>query len=166
MPGIVGLITDMPRERAIQDLTRMLDTVRHESFYAAGTWLDESLGVYVGWVVQKNSFAEGMPLHNESGDIVLVFSGEEYPEPGTARRLKERGHSLNAHGPSYLVHLCEDGPPVIADGERKALRFADQARFPGSDIDGVDPSQAIVRKTRDQIEGIHEDGRRTVSAQP
>ena len=54
-----------------------------------------------------------MPLRNERGDVVLVFSGEEYPEPGTARRLKERGHGVAAEGPSYLVHLYEEDPSFL-----------------------------------------------------
>jgi asparagine synthase (glutamine-hydrolysing) len=108
MPGIVGLLTRMPRERAEPELLQMVESLRHESFYGTGTWVDESLGVYVGWAVQKNSFADGMPLLNEREDVVLVFSGEEFPEPGTARRLKERGHGLDATGPSYLVHLYEE----------------------------------------------------------
>jgi asparagine synthase (glutamine-hydrolysing) len=108
MPGIVGLITKMPRERAEMELLRMLGAVRHESFYETGTCMDEELGVYVGSVARRGSFSDGMPLHNERGDVSLVFSGEEFAEPGTARRLKERGHTLEAKGPSYLVHLYED----------------------------------------------------------
>src|SRR3989475_10313687 len=96
MPGIVGLLTRMPRARAQLELLRMVEALRHENFYATGTWVDESLGVYVGWIVRKDSFSDGMPLSNEQGDVVLVFSGEEFPEPGTARRLKERGHRLDA----------------------------------------------------------------------
>src|SRR5271156_732549 len=105
MPGIAGLITNMPRERAVALLTRMVEALRHESFYETGTWIDESLGVYVGWCVRKGSFCDGMPITNERGDITLVLSGEEYPEPGTARALKERGHSLGVRESSYLVHL-------------------------------------------------------------
>jgi asparagine synthase (glutamine-hydrolysing) len=108
MPGIVGLITSLPRARAEAELLRMVEAIRHEPFYVTGTWIDESLGVYVGWAERKNSFADGMPVRNERGDVVLVFSGEEFPEPGTARRLKERGHGLDGDGPSYLVHVYED----------------------------------------------------------
>lgn len=108
MPGIVGLITSMPREWAEPQLLQMVEVMQHESFYETGTWVDDSLGIYVGWTVRKNSFSDGMPLCNERGDIVLVFSGEEYPEPGTARHLKERGHELQAGGAAYLVHLYEE----------------------------------------------------------
>ena len=110
MPGIVGFITKMPREQALGQLGRMVETLRHESFYTTGTWIDESSGVYVGWIAREESFSDGMPLRNERGDVALVFAGEEFSEPGTARRLKERGHGLDATGPDYLVHLYEEDP--------------------------------------------------------
>jgi asparagine synthase (glutamine-hydrolysing) len=114
MPGIAGLITKMPREWAEPQLRRMVKSMCHESFYNTGTWIDESLGVYVGWTVRKNSFSDGMPLRNERGDVTLIFSGEEFPEPGTAQRLKERGHAVDLKGPSYLVHLYEEDPTFPA----------------------------------------------------
>jgi asparagine synthase (glutamine-hydrolysing) len=43
-----------------------------------------------------------------------VFSGEDFAEPGTARRLKEQGHTLDADGPEYIVHLYEDDPAFPA----------------------------------------------------
>lgn len=110
MPGIVGLITKKPRVWAEPQLSRMIESMRHESFYVTGTWIDESLGVYVGWVARKNSFSEDMPVRNERGDIALVFSGEDYTEPNTARRLRERGHDCEEEGPSYLVHVYEEDP--------------------------------------------------------
>ncbi|MGA8185687.1 MAG: asparagine synthase-related protein [Terriglobia bacterium] len=114
MPGIVGFITKMPRESAEPQLRRMVQAICHEPFYNTGTWVDESLGIYVGWAVQKDSFSDGQPLLNERQDVVLVFSGEEYPEPGTAARLKGRGHQVEAKGPSYLVHLYEEDPQFPA----------------------------------------------------
>jgi asparagine synthase (glutamine-hydrolysing) len=84
MPGIVGLITRMPRERAMPELLRMVEALRHEPFYETGTWIDESLGVYVGWTVRKASPGDSLPIRNPAGDVALVFSGEEFPEPGTA----------------------------------------------------------------------------------
>ncbi|HET9180152.1 MAG TPA: asparagine synthase-related protein [Terriglobia bacterium] len=114
MPGIVGFITKAPRQSAGPHLHRMVEAINHESFYSTGTWIEESLGVYVGWAVQKNSFSDGQPLINERQDVVLVFSGEEYPEPGTAGRLISRGHQFDAKGPSYLVHVYEDDPKFPA----------------------------------------------------
>jgi asparagine synthase (glutamine-hydrolysing) len=114
MPGIVGLITNMPPERAKPQLFRMIETLRHESFYVSGTWCDEFMGVYVGWAAHQGSFSDGMPLKNEMEDAVLVFSGEEHPEPAAASRLRERGHSFKVGGPSYLVHLYEEDPSFPA----------------------------------------------------
>jgi len=108
VPGIVGLITKKPREWAEPQLAHMVEALRHESFYVTGTWINESLGVYVGWAARQNSFSEEMPLRNERGDVTLVFSGEDYREPNTARHLKEQGHACQEAGPSYLVHLYEE----------------------------------------------------------
>ncbi len=86
----------------------MVKSIHHESFYETGTWIDESLGIYLGWAVIKNSFCDRIPLCNEKGDIVLIFSGEDFPDPETAGCLKERGHSFQTDGPEYLVHLYEE----------------------------------------------------------
>jgi asparagine synthase (glutamine-hydrolysing) len=110
MPGIVGLITKAPRERAEPQLQRMLSAIRHDSSYTTGTWIDESLGVYVGWALHAGSFCDGMPLVNEQRDVVLVFSGEEYPDPEIVATLKRQGHGLDSGAASYLVHLCEADP--------------------------------------------------------
>jgi asparagine synthase (glutamine-hydrolysing) len=92
----------------------MVESLRHEHSYVTGTWIDEHLGVFVGWAARKNSFSDGMPLRNERGDVVLAFSGEEYPEPSTASLLKKQGHGVEMEGPSYLVHLYEEDPAFPA----------------------------------------------------
>jgi asparagine synthase (glutamine-hydrolysing) len=100
----------MPRQWAETQLLQMLETLRHESFYVTGTWMDDSLGVYVGWVARQGSFDRCMPLRNERGDVTLVFSGEEFPEPKMIPTLRERGHAVAPEGPSYLVHRYEEEP--------------------------------------------------------
>lgn len=129
MPGIVGLITKMPREWAEPQLRRMVQSICHESFYSSGTWIDESMGLYVGWTAREGSFADGMPLHNETGEVTLIFSGEEFPEPGTPQHLKERGHSLSLKGPEYLAHVYEEDPsfPKGLNGRFHGF-LADRAR--------------------------------------
>src|ERR1043166_7201727 len=129
MPGIVGLITRMPREEAQRELLLMVAALRHEEFYVTGTWSDESSGIYVGWIARDGSFSDGMPLRNERGDVVLTFAGEEFPEPGTSQRLKERGHDFNVAGPSYLVHLYEEDAsfPAGLNGRFQGL-VADRRR--------------------------------------
>src|SRR5215467_4756304 len=123
MPGIVGLITSMPRERAERELLQMVGILRHEDFYVAGTWVEESLGVYVGWVAREGSFCHRMPLRNEREEVTLVFSGEDFPEPDTSARLKRKGHELEDAGPSYLVHQYEEDPsfPSLLNGRFQGL---------------------------------------------
>src|SRR5580700_8666867 len=129
MPGIVGLVTKMPREWAEPQLRRMVEVLRHESFYEAGTRMDESLGAYVGWVARRNSFSDGMPLCNEKEDVSLVFSGEEFPAKEITRRLKEKGHVFGKQAASYLVHLYEEDATFPAGLNGRFHGFlADQSR--------------------------------------
>ena len=109
MPGIVGLITQKPEEQALRELRAMLGVLQHEPFYRTGSWHDAQSGVYVGWTEREGAFSEGMPLRNEGGSIVLAFSGEDYPDPHTAQRLRAAGHVFTPGGPEYLVHLYEEG---------------------------------------------------------
>jgi asparagine synthase (glutamine-hydrolysing) len=108
MPGIVGLITNRPRHEAERQLLDMVSSLQHEAFYNSGTWINEELGVYVGWVARKGSFSDGMPLFNERKDVALVFAGEDYQEPELAAELKKRGHDLRDDAASYLPHLYEE----------------------------------------------------------
>ena len=108
MPGLVGLITRVPRERAEQQLVQMLQALGHESFYVSGTFVDPENGFYVGWVARRGSFDDEMPLQNENRETTLLFSGEEYPKPGIISSLAERGHAVKWSGPSYLVHRYEE----------------------------------------------------------
>jgi len=108
LPGIVGFFTGRPRAVAERELREMVKSLCHERFYSSGTWIDEEHGIYVGWVARQGSFDDGMPLRNETGEMTLVFSGEEFPEPGAASALKARGHAVVQGGPSYLVHRYEE----------------------------------------------------------
>jgi asparagine synthase (glutamine-hydrolysing) len=118
MPGLVGVITRMPRERALPELLRMVEAIRHEPFYDTGTWIDESMGVYVGWTARKPSQAEAMPMRSEAGDVTLVFSGEELAGSGTADfgwRALVRGHEDD---PSRLARLNGRFHGLLADRRR------------------------------------------------
>ena len=78
MPGIVGLQTRMPRGWAEPQLKRMVESMQHEDFYVSGTWIDEDMGIYVGWVLRKDASSSQMPLRNDRGDLTLILSGEEF----------------------------------------------------------------------------------------
>ena len=107
MPGIAGLITNKPRQEAEPELQRMISALRHEDFYETGTWVDQSLGVYVGWVARTGSSSDGMPMRNARTDVVLIFSGEDFSETETGGGLKE-GNGAMAIRASYLVRAYEE----------------------------------------------------------
>lgn len=108
MPGIFGIITDRPAADVRAELAAMRQTLLHEPFYRSGLWEDAAQGVYAGWVAREGSFADGMPLKSEHGDISLLFGGEEYPEPGLRQELRRRGLGAAEDGPDYLVHRYEE----------------------------------------------------------
>src|SRR5580658_5769953 len=110
MPGIVGLLTKRPAQWADRQLRTMVSALLHEPFYTSGTWTDETIGVYAGWVARANSFSDHMPFVNEKGDRVLFFSGEEYPDLNLKSRLKERGHTIDDKPAAYLTHISEEDP--------------------------------------------------------
>ena len=130
MPGIVGLITNMPRERAELELARMLGTFRHESFYRTGVSVDASLGVCrmgrAGELVLGRHAASKRTRRRRPHVL-----GEEFPEPGTARRLLDRGHSFDSAGAEYLVHLYEEDAsfPAGLNGRFHGLAYRSRARI-------------------------------------
>lgn len=107
MPGIVGLITRLPRQRAEAEMQRMARSLLHEPAYLSGTWSDEALGLYVGWTALRGSFAREMPVCDERRDRTLIFSGEDFAGAGGRRRGKEQGRAVEDDGPSYLARLAE-----------------------------------------------------------
>ena len=115
MPGIVGLISRMPREQAVAQLNRMVQALQHEAFYETGTWIDELLGIYVGWAIRIGSFCDGLPITNEKQNVTLFLSGSVYSEPKTIGALRDKGHSIDGRAASYLVHSYEENPRFFAD---------------------------------------------------
>jgi asparagine synthase (glutamine-hydrolysing) len=109
------MITKRPRAAAENELRQMLETMLHESFYVSGVWSDPSLGVYIGWVARRGSFAAEMPVRNEKEDVTLFFAGEEFSKSGTREKLQAKGHAVAQHGPSYLVHRYEEEPNFPGD---------------------------------------------------
>lgn len=84
VPGLVGIVGDLPEPEAREQLRRMVQSIHHESFYVADTWFAPEMGVYLGWVHRKGSYAENMPVSSEAGDVLLFFSGEEISSIGNA----------------------------------------------------------------------------------
>ncbi|MEO5925027.1 MAG: hypothetical protein ABIR70_14495 [Bryobacteraceae bacterium] len=117
MPGIVGIVTKQPRPIAERQLASMVEAMRHEPFYKCGTWSDEAIGVYVGWALHGTAGEQQMPLRNASGEIALVFSGEDFSRETPTGNL------------GYLVQTYEDDArfPANLNGRFHGL-LVDQKR--------------------------------------
>ncbi len=86
----------------------MLQCMLHEPFYVAGSLSDPTVNISVGWVSHAGSFCSSMPIWNETKDVCLIFSGEDFADRSDLSSLKLRGHCFNNDDASYLVHLYEE----------------------------------------------------------
>lgn len=107
MPGIVGLQTRMSRGWAEPQLKRMVESIQHENFYVAGTWVDESLGLYVGWVARKHSFPDGMPIRCDQDNLTLIFSGEDFSVSQACQGTTVSNERSMGAVPAYLARCAE-----------------------------------------------------------
>lgn len=108
MPGIVGIISKKSRDVNEHNLSIMTMCMIHEPTYNSGTYINAEMGLYVGWVCHKDSFADCMPVFNEKRDKVLIFSGENFPDQELALNLKRQGHEFESSDASSLIHLYEE----------------------------------------------------------
>jgi asparagine synthase (glutamine-hydrolysing) len=115
MPGIVGLVTNMPSSWAAPQLLQMVASLKHESFYTTGIQIDEELGIYIGWVARSEASSEGMPVKNDKGDVVIVFSGEEFSDPEGSRKRLNDGSADSSGRRQYLVERYENKRCFPAD---------------------------------------------------
>ena len=104
MPGLAGIIRFAPHESTEQDLDAMLGAIRYNNRYLHGKFVDRECGIRIGWTCHPGSFAEGMPLVSQSGDTVMIFSGENFEEPG---RVAHLSHAISDKNPAKAAYLLE-----------------------------------------------------------
>src|SRR5262249_1619686 len=80
MPGIVAIIANGSSAKHRGDLKLMIDSMMHEPFYRNGSYVNDALGVYAGWMCHPDSYADCMPMMNEKKDVVLLFAGEDFSD--------------------------------------------------------------------------------------
>src|SRR5215475_3285577 len=108
MPGIVGIISKRPSSEYASLVNSMVKCMKHEPFYVEGTYVNEELGLWSGWVCHEGEFADCLPIWNEKKDICLLFSGEDFADQPDIHALRMRGHEFGPDDASYLVHLYEE----------------------------------------------------------
>jgi len=108
MIGIFLIISKSFQDRKEENLRSIIDCMMHEPFYTSGIIIFEKLKLGVGWVNHKRSFSDCMPVWNETKDICMIFSGEDFIERKVFAYIKSRDHDCNLEDASYLVHLYEE----------------------------------------------------------
>ena len=107
MPGIAGIIQKCPDKDVEGDLTRMVQSMRHESFYRGGEYINKDLGLYLGWMGHQGGFSDCMPLVSRDNDVVLIFQGENYVGADTLAQLRRSGNEVDESNGRYLLQLYE-----------------------------------------------------------
>ena len=108
MPGIVGIVSKISVDQNRQDLEVMLKSMLHESFYSSGSYANDHIGIYAGWICHKDSFCDCMPVWNEKKDIALIYFGENFTDLDLFDRLKAKHHRFDNTNASYIVHMYEE----------------------------------------------------------
>jgi asparagine synthase (glutamine-hydrolysing) len=85
----------------------MVASMLHESFYHFGTYCNDQLGLYAGWVCHQGSFSDCMPVWNEKKSAVLIFFGENFTDLDLFDHLKAKHHRFDRSNASYIIHLYE-----------------------------------------------------------
>jgi asparagine synthase (glutamine-hydrolysing) len=105
MPGLTGIIRYAPYERIDQDLESMLGAMRYNNRYSHGRFVYKECGLRVGWTCHRGSFAEGMPLVSQDGNTVMIFTGENFEEPGLIARSSRSSSGNGTSRAAYLLEL-------------------------------------------------------------
>lgn len=100
MPGIFGIITRRPANQAREELGRMLRSVRHESFYRSGSWSNEELGLYTGWVGRGDEFPAEGPVHIGRGGVTWICYGGRVRGLGSGARVPGGDSASTDGGPA------------------------------------------------------------------
>jgi asparagine synthase (glutamine-hydrolysing) len=80
----------------------------HEPSYTDGFYANEELGVWCGWACHAGGFDDCLPIWNETREICLLFSGEDFPDQADVDALRRRGHEFGTGDAGYLVHHYEE----------------------------------------------------------
>ena len=108
MPGITGIISNKSYDGIDKDLDLMVEEMRHEAFYRGGKYVNKDLGLYIGWMGHEASFADCMPLVDESRGLILIFQGENYLDGDTLMRLRRSSNGVDVSSARYLLKLYEE----------------------------------------------------------
>jgi len=110
MCGIVGMMRFDGQRVDARDLDVMRDTLHHRGPDAAGSYIDEGIGLALRRLaIIDLSPAGHQPMSNEDGTVWIVFNGEIYNYVELRTELIARGHTFSSHTDTeVIVHLYEE----------------------------------------------------------
>jgi asparagine synthase (glutamine-hydrolysing) len=107
MPGLVGVVGDMPAEMRDKLLRDMAQALKHEDWYQVHLYVNEEVGL--GQVSLGLLNPEPQPVWNEDHTLCVVMEGEVYDYEDEKQRLIERGHRFQVNNdPEFVLHLYEE----------------------------------------------------------
>lgn len=107
MPGLVGVVGDMPLETRGKLLGDMAQALRHEDWYEVHLFADDRVGL--GRVSLGILNPEPQPFWNEDETLCIVMEGEVYGYDDEKQHLIERGHRFQVDNDvEYVLHLYEE----------------------------------------------------------
>jgi len=105
MPGITGIIRKSRYHGIDDDLDLMIAALRHDPRSSSGTYVNESVGLWVGWVCHRESYSDCLPVVTEDMNVVIVFQGEHYLSRDQVNRLRRAGVAVEARSARCLLGL-------------------------------------------------------------
>lgn len=116
MPGIAGVLGTPRAQYAEALVRRMTAAITHAPSHVSTVCSEPCLQACVGWVGHRGSFSDCMPAWNETRDICLLFSGEEFGDGAPGRACQARGRPSGPCIASDLVHRYEAEGPAFFKG--------------------------------------------------
>lgn len=78
MPGLVAILSPAGRQSCEPDLRRMLDSLPADPAYQVGSYVNDELGVYVGWSQLPFPGKPPLPWKSRDGRWLVFFHGEHH----------------------------------------------------------------------------------------
>ena len=116
MCGIAGIIHKNGEPISQKKLTEMRDTLTHRGPDAAGTFIQENIGlVHRRLSIIDLSSSANQPFHSPCQNYVLVFNGEIFNHQEFRHELEIKGYYFNTQSDTevLLFLLIEYGIPVL-----------------------------------------------------
>jgi asparagine synthase (glutamine-hydrolysing) len=157
MCGIAGILRFDGRPAAVEQIDRMVASIRHRGPDDQGTMVDGPLGLGMRRLAIVDLSPNGhQPLYNEDGGVAVVYNGEIYNHRDIRSRVEADGHRFRGSSDTeVLVHgfeqfgaleLCRRLSGMFAfalyDRPRRRLYLA-------RDAFGIKP--LYVRRTANQL---------------